>query len=115
MTKLFLILAMARIIAGEAPACPLEAKVAVANVMQNRERAGIAGGWYGDREPGAADLAVAWLAAHDRLPQLAPDALYAIGPGDKARMPWLAGAEPALSFACPGTWIELYGVMKITP
>lgn len=115
MSKLLLILAMARIIAGEAPACPLEAKIAVANVMQNRTAAGITGGWYGDREPEAADIAVAWLAAQGRLPQLAPDALYAIGPGDKAKMPWLAGTEPALSFACPGTWIELYGVIKITP
>ena len=115
MTKLLLILAMARIIAGEAPGCPLEAKVAVANVMQNRERAGISGGWYGDREPEAADLAVAWLAVNGRLPQIAPDALYAIGPGDKAKMPWLAGMEPQMGFACAGTRIDLYGVMKITP
>ena len=115
MMKFLALLAAARIISGEAPGCPVEAKIAVANVMQNRAAAGITGGWYGDRQPAAADLAVAWLAEKDALPQLAGDALYAIGPGDKARMPWLKDAEALRSFQCPGTRIEVYEVMKISP
>ena len=115
MMRLLALLAAARIISGEAPGCPVEAKIAVANVMQNRAAAGITGGWYGDREPAAADVAVAWLAETGDLPNVAGDALYAIGPGDKARMPWLKDAAALRVFRCPGTRIEVYEVAKITP
>lgn len=108
MTNVLLVLALARIIAGETPTCDVDAKIAVANVMQNRVEAGISGGWYGDANPTAVDLAVAWLAVRGRLPQIASGGLYAIGPGDKESMDWLHGQTPLLSFACPATWVEIY-------
>lgn len=109
MTNVLLALALARIIAGETPTCDAPAKIAVANVMQNRIEAGIPGGWFGDADPTAVDLTVAWLLVRGRLPQIAPGGLYAIGPGDKARMPWLQGRAPLISFICPATRVSVYG------
>lgn len=89
--------ALAWTLAGEAPGCPA-AQVAVAQVHENRSEAGIKGGWFGRRQPAAADLAVAltWRT----WPDVAGDALYAIGPGDKGKMPWLR--ERVARFACAG-------------
>ena len=80
-------LALAWIIAGEAPACPVEAKVAVAQVHANRIEAQIEGGWFGWQEPGPQDIQAALF--FQRWPDLVDGALYAIGPGDAAKMPWL--------------------------
>lgn len=100
-------LALARILAGETPGCTVATKIAVANVAMNRTEAGIRGGWFGDADPTAADVAVAWLAVRGQLPRLT-DAIYAIGPGDKARMAWLAGEQAELRFVCKGTFVEVY-------
>lgn len=53
---------LASLIAGEAGNCDLEAKLAVAHVVNNRAQAGIIGGWYGWGAPSEMDLAVAELA-----------------------------------------------------
>ena len=111
MRELLIALQLARIIAGEAPGCAWEAKLAVAWVAANRVQAGIVQdwdeGWYGDRDPQAADLAVALL--WQALPDPTGGALYLIGPGDKARMPWLAGLTRTKRWECPGTQLEAYG------
>lgn len=79
--------ALAWIIAGEAPTCPVPAKVAIAQVYANRQAAQVEGGWFGWQEPQAID---AFVALHwQRWPDLTQGALYAIGPGDAAKMPWL--------------------------
>ena len=99
---LALTLGLAAIVAGETPGCPWPAKVAAVQVFDNRTAAGIEGGWFGQAEPGPADvLAVQWAA---RLPDLVDGALYFIGPGDAARMPWLR--ERTGRWDCAGTWVE---------
>lgn len=79
--------ALAWIIAGEAPTCPVAAKVAVAQVYANRQAAQVEGGWFGWQQPQPVDVAVAL--SWQRWPDLTEGALYAIGPGDALRMPWL--------------------------
>ena len=87
MRELLAAIALAWTIAGEAPACPVAAQVAVAQVHANRLAAGIEGGWFGWQEPTAEHVRVAMT--WQQWPDLADGALYAIGPGDAARMPWL--------------------------
>ncbi len=108
MAALMLALAMARVLAGETPGCEIEAKIGVMNVMQNRTAAGIEGGWFGDAAPTGADVAVAWLGVQGLLPRLAASEIYAIGPGDKAKMAWLWGRSPTMRWVCRGTFIEIY-------
>lgn len=100
-------LTLARILAGETPGCPIAAKVFVANVATNRIDVGIRGGWFGDENPTTTDIMIAWLAVDDRLPLLT-SGLYATGPGDKDRMPWLQGRQPETHFKCAATFIEIY-------
>lgn len=100
-------LALARILAGETPGCPAAAKVSVANVAMNRIDAGISGGWFGDANPATIDVMIAWLAVNDRLPRLT-SGLYAIGPGDLERMPWLDEEQIDMHFACSGTSVTIY-------
>ena len=110
MKELLIILQLARVIAGEASGCSLEAKLAVAWVADNRVREGVVQewreGWYGDRDPEEIDIAVAliWPA----LPDPTDGALYLIGPRDKARMPWLATMTRSNRWECPGTHLEAY-------
>ncbi|MBK8211581.1 MAG: hypothetical protein IPK78_18150 [Rhodospirillales bacterium] len=93
---------LARVMAGETPGCPFEAKVALAHVWENRLEAGIDGGWFGDAEPGYDDwLAVLWWRW---WPDVTNGALYFVGPGDAARMPWLRVRTGR--WECPGTWVE---------
>jgi hypothetical protein len=95
---------LARIVAGETPSCPFDAKVAAVQVYENRQAAGIDGGWFGDAEPTLDDwLAVRWAG---ELPDLVDGALYFIGPGDGARMPWLK--ERTGRWECKGTWVEAW-------
>ena len=58
MNPLTFVLVLARLIAGEAGVCDIDAKLAVAHVNANRIEAGIVGGWYGDaaRWPGARSI-----------------------------------------------------------
>ena len=60
---LTLALELARVIAGETPGCPVEAKLAVAHVAANRVEQGIVAypleGWFGDADPEPIDLVVA--------------------------------------------------------
>lgn len=94
-----LLIGLASIVAGETPGCSFPAKVAAAQVMANRTAAGIEGGWFGQAEPGLLDvLAVRWAAD---LPDLVDGALYFVGPGDAARMPWLSDRTGRAS-----TWVE---------
>jgi len=95
-------LELARVIAGETPGCPVEAKLAVAHVAANRIEVGIKGGWFGDADPQPIDTAVARL--WDRFPDPTDGALYLIGPGDAVKMPWLR--ERTGRWDCSGTWME---------
>lgn len=99
---LLLLVSLAWVVAGETPGCPLPAKMAAAQVYENRQVAGITGGWFGWAEPGPADVAAALLAR--RWPDLVHGALYFIGPGDRSRMPWLV--ERTGRWECGGTWVE---------
>lgn len=95
-------LEIARILAGETSSCPVEAKIAAAHVAANRIEAGIDEGWFGNADPDPVDVAVAlyW----QRFPDPTDGALYFIGPGDAAKMPWLT--KRTGRWDCPGTWVE---------
>lgn len=104
MGELLSALALAAILAGETPGCPFDAKVAGVQVMENREAAGIVGGWFGEGTPTADDwLAVRWAS---ELPDLVDEALYFIGPGDAERMDWLEVRTGR--WVCDGTWVEAW-------
>ena len=96
------IFALAAIIAGEAPGCSLEAKIAVGQVHANRIEAGIDGGWFGYDDPTLADVQAAMVAS--AYPDTVAGALYMIGPGDRERMPWLT--ERTGRWDCPGTFLD---------
>lgn len=91
-------LALAAIIAGEAPGCPFEAKLAVAHVAQRNPI------WYGSAEPDTADLLAALTWA--QYPDPTDGALFLIGPGDAAKMAYLG--KRTARFECNGTWLEAY-------
>ncbi len=97
-------LELARVLSGETPGCPIDAKIAVAQVWQARQDAGIVGGWFGYDDPTTTDMAVAltWQA----WPDLVGDALYAVGPGDADKMPWLK--HPTGHWECDGTTITTW-------
>ena len=98
MTNLLLALALARIIAGEAPGCPIDAKLAVANVHSRNAV------WFGDAAPTALDLYVAmhWREYDDPT----GGAVYLIHPDDRSRMPWLV--ERTAQWTCNGTALEAW-------
>ena len=98
MTYIIAALALAAIIAGEAPGCDLDAKLAVAHVHTRNDV------WYARGEPTAADLFVAlqWQEYDDPT----HGAVFLIGPGDAARMTGLG--ERTARFECSGTWLEAY-------
>lgn len=96
------VIALAAIMAGEAPGCSLEAKVAIGQVYTNRLAAGIEGGWFGVAKPSPIDVQAAVLAT--TYPDLVDGALYMIGPGDRERMPWLI--KRTGRWNCPGTYVE---------
>jgi hypothetical protein len=110
MTQILIALQLARVIAGEAPGCSIDAKLAVAWVADNRVQQRVVEkwreGWYGDRAPQATDLAVALL--WPSLPDPTGGATFLVGPGDAPRMPWLAGMTRARRWQCPGTYLEAY-------
>ncbi len=99
-------LQLARVIAGETPGCPIEAKLAVAHVAVNRVEQGMVehllDGWFGDADPTSIDLAIAlyWY----KLPDPTDGAIWMIGPGDN--LPWKK--ERAGRWECPATWVEAY-------
>jgi hypothetical protein len=98
LTNLLLALALARIIAGEAPGCDITAKLAVAHVHSRNAV------WFGDAEPTALDLYVAlhWQEYDDPT----GGAAYLIHPTDRGRMPWLV--EQTAAWVCPGTALEAW-------
>lgn len=98
MIDLVLALALARVLAGETPGCPVEAKIAAAHVHSRNAV------WFGDAEPAKTDWAVALVWA--TLPDPSDGAQYFIGPGDAARMPWLQ--ERTARWECGGTWVEAW-------
>lgn len=90
---------LARVIAGEAVGCPMEAKLAVAHTWQNRIEAGIEGGWFGDRMPTDMDI---FIAENYRVwPDPTDGAMYMISPADRAKMPWLSDAKAIMT----GEWV----------
>lgn len=99
---LLAVMTLAAILAGETPGCSLEAKIAGAQVYENRLAAGISGGWFGQAEPQRIDVTAALVAP--MWPDLVDGALFFIGPGDAARMPWLS--ERTGRWECTGTWVE---------
>lgn len=98
MTNLIAALALAAIIAGEAPGCPIDAKLAVAHVAQRNAV------WYGSAEPTALD----WYVALNWQQHADPTggARYLIHPTDRERMPWLE--QRTAVFTCPGTRLEAW-------
>lgn len=98
MTNLLAALALAAIIAGEAPGCSAEAKLAVANVHSRNAV------WYGDAQPTALDLYVAlnW----QQYPDPTHGATYLIHPTDRERMPWLV--EQTGAWTCASTELEAW-------
>ena len=98
------ILALARIIAGETTGCPVDAKFAVAHVYNNRLEQGVIGGWAGDADPTAADLAVALV--WRQWPDPSRGALFAIGPGDFAKVKHFVGPATGLWHCGPGDFVE---------
>lgn len=104
MAELVTALALAAIVAGETPGCSFDAKLAAVQVAANRDAAGIEGGWFGSGEPGLDDwLAVQWAS---EMPDLVDGALFFIGPGDEAKMPWLS--ERTGRWECTATWVEAW-------
>lgn len=98
MTTLIAALALAAIIAGEAPGCPVEAKLAVAHVAQRNTV------WYARAEPTAVDV---YVALHwQEHPDPTSGAVFLIGPSDKDKMTGLG--ERTARFECNGTWLEAY-------
>ena len=98
MTQLIASLALAAIIAGEAPGCPFEAKIAVAHVAQRNTV------WYASAEPTTSDILAALTFA--QYPDPTDGALFLIGPGDAAKMTGLG--KRTARFECNGTWLEAY-------
>ena len=98
MTNLLAALALAAVIAGEAPGCPIDAKLAVAHVAQRNDV------WYGSAEPTALDLFVAlnW----QQYPDPTDGATYLIHPTDRERMPWLV--EQTGAWTCASTELEAW-------
>lgn len=103
---ILLALQLARVIAGETPGCPVEAKLAVAHVAANRVEQGIVthplDGWFGNADPEPIDLIVAlhWRSTPDPT----GGAIWMLGPGD--RLPWTK--ERTGRWECPATWVEAY-------
>lgn len=104
MRTILSILALARVIAGETTGCPLEAKVAVAHVHANRIERNIAGGWFGDADPTTADMAVALV--WRELPDPSRGAVFAIGPGDFAKVERFVGPATGFWRCGPDDFIE---------
>ena len=98
MTNLLAALALAAIIAGEAPGCSAEAKLAVANVHSRNAV------WYGNAQPTALDIYVALNWQH--YPDPTGGAAFLIHPTDRLRMPWLV--EQTAAWTCNGTALEAW-------
>lgn len=98
MRTLIVALELARIIAGEAPGCPIDAKLAVAHVASRNSV------WFGDADPALVDLLVA-LKWQD-WPDPTGHAVYLIGPGDARKMPFL-GPKTG-NWQCKGTFLEAH-------
>jgi len=98
MSNLLAALALAAVIAGEAPGCPLDAKLAVAHVAQRNDV------WYGSAEPTALDLFVALNWQH--YPDPTGGAAFLVHPDDVQRMPWLV--ERTAAWTCAGTALEAW-------
>lgn len=96
MRELMAAMALAAVLAGETPGCPVEAKIAAAHVASRNEV------WFARATPGAVDLAVALV--WEALPDPTAGAGYFIGPGDAARMGWLE--QRTGRWECAGTWVE---------
>ena len=96
--RLLAALALARIMAGETPGCPTEAKIAMAHVYQRNPV------WYGNAEPTATDVAVSLV--WQTLPDPTNGARFFVGPGDAPRMPWLQ--ERTARWECAATWVEAW-------
>lgn len=92
-------LELARVIAGETPGCPVEAKLAVGHVHSRNMV------WYGDADPKPVDLIVAltW----QNWPDPTAGAQYLLGPHDAAKLAGHLGARSA-RWQCPGTFVEAY-------
>lgn len=103
--ELFIMLALARVMAGETPGCDWQAKLAVAHVTANRHAVGMVGGWYGNADPTAMDLMAARM--WQQWPDPTDGAVFLLGPGDATRLTeWLG--ERTGRWECPGTWVESY-------
>jgi hypothetical protein len=94
---------LAHIIAGEAGICNLDAKLAVAHVVANREAVGITGGWYGWSEPSEADIAVASM--YTKTVDMTRGATFLLSMEDVQHsgvQSMLVGYERTAVFVCAG-------------
>jgi len=101
-TVLLMALELAGVIAGEAPGCPVEARLAVAHVYSRNDV------WFGQGIPTSFDV---WLALNwQRFPDPTKGAQYLIGPGDFERMArqGLHLVERTARFDCGHTWLEAW-------
>ena len=109
MNPLTFVLVLARLIAGEAGVCDIDAKIAVAHVNANRIEAGIVGGWYGDADPSYDDMAAAmyWQA----VPDPTDGALYLFSAADEGRdavQAITADATMTAQFPCAGGMLRAW-------
>lgn len=98
LTNILLLLELARIIAGETPGCPLQAKIAVGHVHSRNAV------WYGRATPSALD----WYAALNwqNYPDPTHGAGHLIHPDDRDRMPWLT--KQTAAWTCAHTAVEAW-------
>ena len=98
MKELLVALQLARILAGETPGCPVEAKISAAHVYQVNDV------WYGDANPQPADIWIAFNWSKTKNPT--PGAQYFVSPADVKKMPFLK--KMLREWHCKGTTVRAY-------
>lgn len=98
MKNLLLILELARILAGETPTCPIEAKISAAYVWEVNKV------WYANKEPTALDYYVAFN--YTKYPNPTPGAKFFVNKTDVKNMPFLG--DMLQEWICTGTTVRAY-------
>lgn len=98
MKNLLLALELARILAGETPTCPIEAKISAAYVWETNKV------WYGSGKPTAFDLYVALNYTNHDNPS--PGAKFFVSPADVKNMPFLN--DMLDEWICKDTTVRAY-------
>lgn len=98
MRNLLLALELARILAGETPTCPIEAKISAAYVWEVNKV------WYAEGEPTALDYYVALN--YTKHPNPTPNAKFFVSPADVKNMPFLG--DMLQEWVCIDTTVRAY-------